>query len=128
MKIESLFSAKAPAPIGPYVQAAAAGDLIFLSGQIALDPESGIMDDGDAAAQTDRICRNLLAVLEEAGLGPEAVVKTTIYLTDMAAFPAVNEVYGRFFGQTPPARSTVGVAALPRGAQVEIEAIAVRLP
>ncbi|MDD2486466.1 MAG: RidA family protein [bacterium] len=122
---QSVFTANAPAPIGPYSQAINAGGFLWTSGQIALDPATGEMVPGGIAEQTVQACRNLAAVLEAAGLGMEAVVKTTIYLTDMALFPAVNEIYGRFFGgEAAPARSTVSVAALPRGALVEIEAVA----
>ncbi len=121
---KSIFTVNAPAPIGPYSQAVNAGGFLWASGQIALDPATGEMVPGGIAEQTTQVCQNLTAVLEAAGLGTEAVVKTTIYLTDMALFPTVNEIYGRFFGQAAPARSTVGVAALPKGALVEIEVVA----
>ncbi|MDD3927698.1 MAG: RidA family protein [bacterium] len=121
---KSVFSGNAPAPIGPYSQAVKAGGFLWTSGQIALDPATGEMVSGGVAEQTEQVCRNLTAVLEAAGVETEAVVKTTIFLLDMAAFPAVNEVYGRFFGAAAPARSTVGVASLPKGALVEIEAVA----
>ncbi len=123
---EALATAAAPAAIGPYSQAIAAGHYVFTSGQIALDPHSGQLVEGDAAAQTRQVMANLGAVLEAAGLGLDDVVKTTIFLIDMNDFAAVNDVYGRSFGTTPPARSTVAVAALPRSARVEIEAIALR--
>lgn len=118
-------SAAAPAPIGPYSQALAAGGLLFVSGQVALDPASGQMVSGDVVAQTEQVFKNLSAILREAKMGPENVVKTTVFLTDMGDFARMNEVYARFFsGHEPPARSTVQVGALPKGAAVEIEVIA----
>jgi 2-iminobutanoate/2-iminopropanoate deaminase len=124
---EAIHTGGAPAAIGPYQQAVAAGGFVFTSGQIALDPVTGTLEDGDAAAQTARVMGNLAAVLAAAGLTFADVVKTTIFLVDMSDFAAVNAVYGDSFegGQTP-ARSTVAVAALPRGARVEIEAIALQ--
>lgn len=116
----------APAAIGPYSQAIGAGRLVFCSGQIALDPASGELVGEDIASQADRALRNLSAVLDAAGLSFGDVVKTTVFLVDMADFAAFNEVYGRFVPDPPPARSTFAVAALPKGARVEIEAIAVR--
>jgi 2-iminobutanoate/2-iminopropanoate deaminase len=120
-------STQAPKAIGPYSQAieAPAGRLLFLAGQIPLDPASGQMVEGDTAVQAERVMRNLKTVLEAAGAGFDRVAKTTIYLTDLADFGKVNEVYGRYFGEAPPARATVQVAALPRGSRVEIEAVAV---
>lgn len=115
----------APAPIGPYSQAIRTGSLLFCSGQIPLDPATGKLIDGDVSAQTRQVMRNIAAVLEAAGASFDNVVKTTIYLTDMADFAAVNSVYGERFGKTPPARSTVAVAALPLGSRVEIEVTAV---
>jgi 2-iminobutanoate/2-iminopropanoate deaminase len=117
-------TSSAPAAIGPYSQAIGAGELVFCSGQIALDPASGKLVAGDAAAQARQALANLAAVLEAAGSGLERVVKTTIFLVDLADFASVNDVYATFFPAAPPARSTVQVAALPRGARVEIEAIA----
>jgi len=114
----------APRPIGPYSQGVISGGFLFCSGQIALDPETGELVDGDVAVQTERVLQNLVAVLKEAKMGPENVVKTTVYLTDMADFPAMNEVYGRYLGARPPARSTVAVAGLPRGVRVEIDVVA----
>lgn len=114
----------APRAIGPYSQAVRAGGFVFLSGQIPLDPVTGEMVDGDITVQTMRVMDNMGAVLGEAGLGFDAIVKTTIFLTDLANFAAVNEVYGSRFAAAPPARSTVEVKGLPRGALVEIEAIA----
>ncbi len=120
-----VFSPAAPRPIGPYNQAIRSGDLVFCSGQVAIDPATGTLVDGDAAVQAKQVLRNLAAVLAAAGLSLRDVVKTTIYLADMADFSAVNEAYGAGFDNEPPARSTVGVAALPLGARVEIDAVAV---
>jgi 2-iminobutanoate/2-iminopropanoate deaminase len=112
----------APAAIGPYSQAIRSGDLLFLSGQIPLDPKTGEMIEGDVRAQAERVMENLAAVLAASGTTFARVLKTTIFLTDLGDFKVVNEVYGkRFEGVAPPARSTVQVAALPRGAKVEIE-------
>lgn len=116
----------APAAIGPYSQAVEAGGFVFLSGQIPLDPATGKLVEGDVVAQTERVLDNLYAVLCAARLGFGHVVKTTIYLTDLASFPQVNEAYAKRFPAEPPARATVQVAALPRGALVEIDAIARR--
>lgn len=115
---------KAPAAIGPYSQAVSSGGFLFCSGQIPLDPETGKMVEGGIEAQTERVLKNLEAVLSAGGSSLASVVKTTVYLADMADFPAVNAVYGRFFGQAPPARATVQVAKLPAGARVEIDAVA----
>jgi len=117
---------KAPRAIGPYSQAVIAGDLVFTSGQIPLDPASQQMIAGDIRAQTERVMENLGAVLEAAGTNFESVVKTTIFVVDLGDFATVNEIYGRRFPKSPPARSTVQVAALPKGARVEIEMIARR--
>jgi 2-iminobutanoate/2-iminopropanoate deaminase len=114
----------APRAIGPYAQAIVAGGLVFCSGQIALDPATGVLVGGTVEDETRRVLENLRAVLAAAGLGPEAVVRTTVYLTDLADFPVVNQVYGEFFPAPSPARSTVQVAALPRAARVEIDAVA----
>jgi 2-iminobutanoate/2-iminopropanoate deaminase len=114
----------APRPIGPYSQGVISGGFLFCSGQIALDPQTGQIVEGDVAAQTERVLQNLVAVLREAKMGPENVVKTTVYLADMADFPKMNEVYGRFLGQKPPARTTIQAAGLPRGVRVEIDVIA----
>jgi len=116
----------APAAIGAYSQGIRSGDLVFCSGQVGLDPASGELADG-VEAQAERALRNLQAVLDAAGLGLDDVVKTTIFLTDVGDFAAVNAVYAKFMPEPPPARSTVGIAALPRGALVEIEAIARRV-
>ena len=114
----------APAAIGPYSQAIRAGKFLFCSGQIALDPATGVLIDGDVAAQTRRVMQNVAALLDAADLSFRHVVKTTVYLISMDDFAAMNAVYGEFFEGVPPARSTVAVAALPRGAAVEIEVIA----
>jgi len=114
----------APAAIGPYSQAIKAGGMVFLSGQIPLDPKSGEMVAGDIQVQTRQVLANLKAVLTAAGGSLDRVVKTTVFLTSMDDFPKMNEVYGEFFSTAPPARSTVEVRRLPRGAAVEIEAIA----
>ncbi|MGI9190188.1 MAG: RidA family protein [Longimicrobiaceae bacterium] len=116
---------QAPAAIGPYSQAIVHGGLVFTAGQIALEPETGEMSLGDVAAQTERVMRNLSAVLEAAGSSLQRVVKTTVFLRDMNDFAAMNEVYGRFFGEHRPARSAVQAARLPRDAEVEIEAVGV---
>jgi 2-iminobutanoate/2-iminopropanoate deaminase len=122
--MKAISTPKAPAAIGPYSQAIRAGELLFLSGQIPLDPATGELVAGDIAAQTERVLDNLGAVLAAAGAGFDAVVKTTIYLVDLGDFQAVNALYGKRFSASPPARATVQVAALPRGARVEIDAIA----
>jgi 2-iminobutanoate/2-iminopropanoate deaminase len=122
--IEPIETSAAPAPIGPYNQAILAGGFVFCSGQIPLDPATGELVAGDAGAQTRQVMRNLEAVLGAASATFANVVKTTIFLLDMNDFAGVNAVYGEYFTETPPARSTVAVAALPRGARVEIEAVA----
>jgi 2-iminobutanoate/2-iminopropanoate deaminase len=114
----------APAAIGPYSQAIKAGGMVFLSGQIPLDPATGQMIEGDVAVQTERVMKNLGAVLEAAGCSFDDIVRTTIFLVNLGDFQVVNETYGRYFKGTPPARATVQVAALPRGSKVEIDAIA----
>ncbi len=117
---------KAPKAIGPYSQAVVAGDLVFISGQIPLDPQTQQMVQGDVRVQTERVMDNLAALLASAGTTFANVVKASIFLADLNDFAAVNEVYGKRFPSTPPARSTVQVAALPKGARVEIDLIAVR--
>ncbi len=114
----------APKPIGPYSQAVAAGGFLFVSGQIPLDPETNELVHGDIEVQTERVLRNIEAVLRQAGLGLGSVVKTSIYLADLGEFSRVNDVYARFFGDEPPARSTFEVSRLPKGVGVEIDAIA----
>jgi 2-iminobutanoate/2-iminopropanoate deaminase len=127
MRMKPIQSLQAPKAIGPYSQAieAPAGRTLYLSGQIPLDPATGELVQGDIASQTERVMQNMKAVLEAAGATFDQVVKTTLFLTDLGDFAKVNEVYGRHFRMAPPARSTVQVAALPRGARVEIECIAV---
>jgi 2-iminobutanoate/2-iminopropanoate deaminase len=116
---------RAPAAIGPYSQGVIANGFLFTAGQIAIDPATGQVIGGDVVAQTERVMMNLLAVLASAGATWTDVVKTTVYLHDMADFPKVNEVYARAMGDARPARSTVQVAGLPRGVLVEIDAVAV---
>lgn len=113
-----------PAPVGPYSHAVRVGDLLFCAGQIPLDPATGQLVSGDIRAQTERVLLNLRAILEAERLSLAHVVKTTVFLVDLTEFGAMNEVYGRFFTADYPARSTVQVAGLPRGARVEIEALA----
>jgi len=117
---------QAPAAIGPYSQATIVGDLVFTAGQVALDPATGTVIEGGIEAQTARVLENLAAVLAAAGSSLSQVVKTTVFLTDMADFPAMNQVYGQAFGDHKPARATVAVAGLPLGVRVEIEAVATR--
>ena len=124
MAHELVTTGQAPAPIGPYSQAVRVGKTLYCSGQIALDPQSGNLVDGDVSAQTEQVVKNLGAVLREAGFDFADVVKTTIFLIDMNDFAAVNAVYGRTFDAIKPARSTVAVAGLPRNARVEIDCIA----
>ena len=116
---------RAPRAIGPYSQAVRAGELVFASGQIPIDPVTGEFVAGGVAEQTEQVLHNLTAVFQAAGVGLNQVVKTTVFLADMDDFAAMNEVYGRFFGEEPPARATVQAGRLPRDARVEIEAIAV---
>jgi len=126
MSRHAVSTAGAPAAIGPYSQGIAIDGLVFCSGQIGLDPATGELVEGGVEAQAERALRNLAAVLDAAGLGMADVVKTTIFLADMADFAAVNAVYALHMPDPPPARSTFGVAALPRGGLVEIEAIGAR--
>ena len=119
-----IHSDDAPRAIGPYSQAIRAGEFVFCSGQIPLDPATGKLVEGDIAAQTNRAMLNLHAVLAAAGCSFSSVVKTTILLMDMADFAAVNEEYGRFFTERPPARATFQVAGLPLGSRIEIDAVA----
>ena len=115
---------EAPGAIGPYSQAIIAGGVVYTSGQIPLDPQTGEFVEGGIAEQTEQVMRNLAAVLKAAGTGLESVVKTTVFLADMSEFAEMNKVYGRYFATQPPARSTVQAARLPRDARVEIEAVA----
>ena len=114
----------APQAIGPYSQAVKASGLVFTSGQIPIDPATGVVIEGSIAEQTERVLNNIKAVLEAAGSSLEQVVKTTVFLADLSDFGEMNEAYGRFFAGVPPARSTVEVSRLPRDARVEIDAIA----
>ena len=125
MALRTVHTDNAPAAIGPYSQGVIANGFLFTAGQIALDPGSGQVVEGDVVVQTERVLRNLEAILKQAGAGWGDVVKTTVFLQDMADFPRVNEIYARAFGEARPARSTVQVAGLPRGVLVEIEAIAI---
>jgi 2-iminobutanoate/2-iminopropanoate deaminase len=122
--LKTIQTDQAPAAIGPYSQAIVVGELVFTAGQIALDPATMKIEEGDIAAQTERVMTNLRAILENAGASLSSVVKTTVFLLDMNEFSAMNEVYGRHFGDHKPARSTVQAARLPRDVRVEIEAIA----
>jgi len=117
---------KAPAPVGPYSQAVEAGGFVFLSGQISIDPKSNQVFTGPIEEQAKQVMENIKAVLQGCGLDFQNVVKTTIYLINMNDFATVNEVYGRYFSESPPARSTVAVAGLPKGVHVEIEVLAKR--
>jgi len=125
MKKSIIHTEKAPAAVGPYSQATRAGELVYTAGQIPLDPATGKMVEGGIEAQTRRALENLQAVLEAAGAGLDSVLKTTVFLQDMGEFAAMNGIYAEFFPENPPARSAVQVAALPLGARVEIEAVAV---
>ncbi len=123
-ELKRIQTEQAPAAIGPYSQAIVAGELVFTAGQIALDPETMQIVEGDISAQTERVMTNLQAILESAGASLSSVVKTTVFLLDMDDFTAMNAVYGAHFGDHKPARSTVQAARLPRDVRVEIEAIA----
>ncbi|PKM98794.1 MAG: reactive intermediate/imine deaminase [Elusimicrobia bacterium HGW-Elusimicrobia-3] len=116
----------APAAIGPYSQAVEAGGLIFISGQLPVDPATGAMAPAEIKAQTEAVIKNLESILKSEGLSLENVLKTTVFMADLGQFAAMNEVYGRFFAANPPARATVEVKALPKAALVEIEAVAAR--
>ena len=124
--MKNIFSPNAPKPIGPYSQAVEQNGFLFLSGQIPIDPKTGEVQlfDGDIAKQTELVLKNLRSVLEAANKTPKNIVKTTIFLTDLKNFSIVNEVYAKFFGDHKPARSCVEVSALPKGAAIEIEAMA----
>ena len=121
---KTIATADAPAAVGSYSQAVAVGGLLFCAGQIPLDPATGELVAGDVAAQTERVCANIAAVLKAGGMTFANVAKTTVFLTDMAHFAAMNAVYAKYFTEPFPARSTVAVAGLPRGAMVEIEVTA----
>ena len=121
-----IFTTQAPAAIGPYSQAIATDNLVFISGQLPIEPATGKMVDGDIGAKTQQILKNAAAIAKEAGSDLTKTLKTTIFLTDLGDFQAVNSAYGHFFSETPPARSTVQVAALPLGSNIEIEFILAR--
>ncbi|MDB4879135.1 MAG: endoribonuclease [Gemmatimonadetes bacterium] len=125
MTLTTVHTDKAPAAIGPYSQAVIANGFLFTAGQIALDPASGQIVEGDVVAQAEQVFRNLKAILDEAGAGWADVAKATVFLMDMGDFPRVNEVYARAMGDARPARSTVQVSGLPRGVRVEIDLVAV---
>jgi 2-iminobutanoate/2-iminopropanoate deaminase len=124
MPIDFVATPNAPRAIGPYSQATRAGGLLFTAGQVGFDPATGELVDGGIAEQTERVLLNVRAILQASGLDMANVIKTTVFLVDMADFAAMNDAYARAFGNHRPARSTVAVAALPRGARVEIDAIA----
>ena len=121
-----LSTAEAPAALGPYSQGIAADSFVFCSGQIPLDPATGQLISGDIGIRTERVLKNLAAVLEAHGMGLTHVVKTMVFLTDLSDFNEMNLVYAKFFPEQPPARSTIQVAALPKGANIEIEAVAIK--
>ena len=127
MSKKIILTDQAPAPIGPYSQAVSVGDLVFLSGQIPLDPKTGELVGADIESATSRVLENIRAVLESEGLSFRHVVKTTVFMQDLALFPRMNAIYATAFPENPPARSTVQAAALPKGVSVEIEVIASRL-
>lgn len=128
MTLRAVTTGGAPSAIGPYSQAIDTGALVFVAGQVGMDPKSGELVDGGVEAQTERALRNVQAILDACGLTLGDVVKTTVLLADIGDFQAVNAVYSRFVSDPPPARATYQVAALPRGALIEIEAIAARSP
>lgn len=124
MKRNAIKTDKAPAAIGPYEQGVQAGDFLFTSGQIALDPATGQFLQGEIEAETERVLKNIEAILHAAGMTLNNVVKTTVYMTDLGHFTRMNQVYEKFFMENKPARATVQVAALPKGAKVEIDTVA----
>jgi len=123
MTKKTINTTKAPSAVGPYSQAVKAGDLLFISGQLPIDPEKGFLVEGTIKEQTHQVMRNIRAICEEAGASLGDVVKTTIYLTDLSQFKAVNEAYAEYFPEHPPARVTIGVVSLPLNAHIEIDAI-----
>lgn len=127
MERKTISTSLAPRPIGPYEQAVVVGGLVFTSGQIGLDPETGKLVEGGTEAQAERAFESICAILDAAGSSPEDVIKATLYLTDLKDFPKVNAIYERFFGKAKPARTTVQVAALPMGASIEADVVA-RIP
>jgi 2-iminobutanoate/2-iminopropanoate deaminase len=126
MTRRAVSTSAAPSAVGPYSQAIGTHDLVFCSGQVGLDPQTGALVEGGIEGQTERVLKNLEAVLDAAGCTMADVVKTTCFLADIADFASFNAIYARFFPDPPPARSTFAVAALPKGARVEVEAVAVR--
>ncbi len=124
MSRQVVSSPKAPTPIGPYVQGILAGELLFTSGQIGIDPRSGQLVQGGVQAEAEQVFKSLLAILEAAGSCPEQVLKVNLYLRNLEDFPLVNEIYKRFFGASPPARTTVQVSGLPMGATLEADLVA----
>lgn len=122
---KQIATSQAPAALGPYSQGISTGNLVFISGQLAIDPATGNLIEGSISEQTKLVMGNIRAIAEEAGSSLDQIVKTTIFLTDLGDFQEVNSAYGSFFNDTPPARATIQVAALPLGARVEIEAIAI---
>lgn len=124
MSKEIIYTNKAPKPIGPYSQAVKVGPWLFISGQIPIDPATGYVVEGDIEVQTQRVLENIRAILEAANYTLKDVVKVTVYLTDLNDFQGFNKVYSSYFSESPPARTTVQVSALPRGVRIEIEAIA----
>ena len=124
MTRRAISTSAAPAAVGPYSQAIAVGDFLFTAAQAALDPATGALVEGGMGPETERVMANLTAVLDAAGCGWGDVVKTSIFMTDIAEFATVNAIYGRFLSDPPPARTTVGVASLPKGAHIEIEVVA----
>ncbi len=125
MEFSIIETDQAPAPVGPYSQAICSGNFIFVSGQIALDPTSGLLNQDSIEEETELVLKNIQAILLKAGVGMNRVIKTSIFLTNLDTFVAVNQVYARHFAQSPPARETVEVSKLPKGARVEISCIAV---
>ncbi|NPV44932.1 MAG: RidA family protein [Firmicutes bacterium] len=125
MKKQAISTKKAPAAVGPYSQAIKAGGFLFVSGQIPINPETGELVTGDIKAQTHQVLKNVKAIIEEAGLTMDDVVKATVFISDMDQFAAVNEVYAQYFGDVPPARACVEVARIPKDVGVEVEVIAV---
>ena len=125
MMKQRINTTKAPAPIGPYSQAIKKGDTLYISGQIAIIPESGEMNTGDITSETEQVMKNLNAILSEAGMSFDNVVKTTIFIKNMQQFAQINAVYGKYFSNVPPARETVEVSGLPKYVNVEISCIAI---